>query len=83
MAGKRRQSPSQDRTPTEEMTFGQAMEVVQEGKRVTRVLWNDTTEVVFLHAAFLHIRKADGSLHRLLVSDEDLRGTDWVVVLEN
>ena len=63
--------------------FPDAMQCVIEGKRITRKAWNDRTIVVFESDGLLKIRKADGTLHALLVSDGDLHSSDWYVVKEH
>lgn len=69
-----------DNSPTE-MDFGAALRLVAIGKKITRREWaND--DCVFLHASFLHLRKTDGSLHQIAVSEGDIVATDWVVVRE-
>lgn len=58
------------------------MQAVIDGKKVTRQAWNDETCCVFLAAGLLHLRKSDGTLHTLIVSDGDMQGQDWVTVRE-
>lgn len=65
------------------LTWGAACAAMLIGRRVTRQEWNDAATVVFLHAGALHLRRADGSLHTLIVSEGDLSATDWLVVREN
>ncbi len=62
------------------MTFGAAMTVVLHGAKVTRLEWADRETYLYLRAGILHLRKADGTEHKLVVSDGDLSGMDWVVV---
>lgn len=71
------------KSESEPMTWGQACAAVIIGRRVTREGWAEPETVVFLHAGTLHLRKADGSLHTLIVSEGDLTATDWLVVREN
>lgn len=63
------------------LEFYEALRQVAAGKKITRPDWPDG-ECVFLHAGRLHLRKADGSLHQLLIGDGDLEATDWQVVRE-
>lgn len=58
-----------------------AIRAVVAGKKITRVEWG-SSDCVFLHAERLHLRKADGTLHQLIVSEGDLLATDWIVVRE-
>lgn len=67
----------------EPLTWSEACAAILIGRRVTRQAWQEPDTVVLLHAGALHLRKADGSLHTLIVSEGDLSATDWVVVREN
>lgn len=64
------------------MDFFDAMRFVRDGAKVTRLAWG-VDDSVFMHAERLHLRKADGTLHQLMVSVGDMDGTDWVLVREN
>lgn len=66
-----------------DLSWADACAAILIGRRVTRQAWNDPETVVFLHAGALHLRKADGTLHTLIVSDGDLSATDWQVVREH
>ena len=68
--------------PPTVMMFPDAMAAVIEGKKVQRQSWGNT-DCIFLVGGRLSLRKSDGSLHQLLVSDGDMYGEDWVVVREN
>ena len=61
------------------MDFPTAMRAVINGKQVMRASWQQK-EIVFLFNGFLSIKKADGNIHRLFVSDGDLIGDDWIVM---
>lgn len=65
-----------------EMDFPNALREVIDGRKVTRLGWGNKDVYVFLRDGFLSIRKADGTFSRLLVSDGDLLGLDWVIVAE-
>lgn len=71
----------------EEMGFGEAMGAVVDSRHVTRLGWpaGPAGEVayLFLQGGVVHLRKADGSIHTLLVSDGDITATDWVTVREH
>lgn len=64
------------------MDFPEAIQEVINGRKVTKLEWDDPTIYVYLTGGFLSIRKEDG-LHRLLLSDGDLLGTDWVTADHN
>lgn len=73
--------PNVARTADDEMEFPEAIAAVITGKKVARVIWSND-DCVFLSGGFLSLRKTDGSLHQLLVSDGDLHGTDWFIIRE-
>lgn len=66
-----------------EMDWPAAQQAVIDGKRIRRQEWPDHSVCVFLADGFLKVRKADGALAALLVSDGDMLATDWVIVREN
>jgi hypothetical protein len=78
-------SPTSRRSPLpqEEITFGRALDVVVSGKRVTRIGWKEPMSHVLLVGGIVHLRKTDGTLHKLIVSDGDIIAKDWVIVREN
>ena len=67
-------------TRTDQMEWAGACAAILTGKRVTREAWASDEVCIFLRAGIVHLRKADGSLHTLIVSEGDLSATDWVVV---
>jgi hypothetical protein len=69
------------KTPDDEMEFPEAIAAVITGKKVSRTSWGND-DCVFLSGGFLSLRKSDGTLHQLLVSDGDMTGNDWFVVRE-
>lgn len=79
---KKKKSPVPTRKNNVKMlTFGQAMEEVAKGRRVTRIEWNSNQEYGFLTAGRLHIF-TQGKPNQWLISDGDLLATDWVVLPE-
>lgn len=65
------------------MTFGEAMKEVVDGKRVTKLEWERIDEYVFLKDGFLcnhHAGQPEDRIHRLMVSEGDLIGKDWMVI---
>lgn len=63
------------------MDFYEALKAVAAGEKVRRQSW-PTEDAMFMQGGFLHVRNATG-VHKLLVSDGDLAGADWVVVRDN
>ena len=67
------------------MTFSEAMEEVVGGKKVTKLEWERVNEYVFLKDGFLcihHTADAEDKFHRLMVSEGDLTGKDWMLITE-
>lgn len=64
------------------MSFPEALKEVVNGRKITKLEWSDSHINVFLGGGFLVIQKPDG-LHKLLVSDGDLLGQDWVTCDRN
>jgi len=62
-----------------EMDFPEALRVVIEGKKITKLDWENRDTYISLRGGFLSLYQ-DGKWHRLLVSDGDLLGQDWVTV---
>jgi len=63
-------------TPTE-MTFYKAIEKILEGKKVTKLEW-DNEDYCFLKGEILHINR-DGQDHKWIISEADIVGEDFVV----
>lgn len=63
-----------------QMSFFDALPAVLIGKNITKLEWNDNMIYVKLDGGQLKIMLEDGLLHPLIVSEGDLRGTDWVVL---
>jgi len=64
-----------------EMDFPAAAQAIIDGKKVTRAGWQ-SEDCIFLFAGILHLRKTDGTLHKLIVSDGDMLAADWIIVRE-
>lgn len=73
----------QSPTPQLAMDFPDALKQVIAGKKVTKLEWKNQNEYILLREGMLKIQFASGALMTLLVSEADLLGKDWVVVLEN
>lgn len=61
-----------------QMDFPNAIRQILSGERVTKLEWNNQDIYLLLFQGFLSIRKADGSVTQLLVSEADMVGEDWV-----
>lgn len=61
------------------MSFPAALQCVIDGMAITKREWNDEQFFVELRDMKLMIHKPDGLYYPLIVSDGDMRGTDWVI----
>ena len=64
------------------MNFSSAIREIIDGKKVTKLEWNNQSIYIFLSEGLLKIKKEDGVVASLLVSEADMVGTDWVVIDE-
>lgn len=65
------------------LSFPEALFHVIVGKKVTKLEWDIPETYVYLSDGFLCIHnKGDETHHALLVKEEDLKGTDWIVLNE-
>lgn len=63
----------------EMLTFADALREVLNGKKLTRVVWNDVQTFILLKGEFLTIH-IGGKYHQLIVSVGDMEGLDWYVL---
>lgn len=69
--------PAQNKLLT--MSFSEAIAVITLGGKMTRIDWNDKEEYGFLKNEYLHIH-TKGKAHQWLVSESDMKATDWFVL---
>jgi hypothetical protein len=65
------------------MTFPDALKAVISGKKVTKLEWERVNEYLVLKDGFLmihHHADKDDVFHRLMVSEGDLVGKDWMII---
>jgi len=65
------------------MAFYDILRAIGDGKRVTRLSWNDKRHYCHLKDGLLQLHKAgesDNTFHAWLINDGDLYGEDWVVI---
>ena len=63
--------------------FGFALSRLLEGKKVRRLEWENLDAYLAIKDDILMVHRADDKLlHPLMVSVGDMRGKDWVVVIE-
>jgi hypothetical protein len=68
---------------TSPMIWSDAEQRVLDGQKIRRLSWTDDTLCVLLANGILSHRLATGVVDGLIVSEADMRATDWVVVREN
>lgn len=61
------------------LNFPPAMQAVIDGKKITKMEWNNPFIICFLDK-HLKIRLQDGYDHDWIVSDGDMAGQDWMVL---
>ena len=69
-----------DEPKEKEMDFAEAIKEILEGKKVTKLEWDDPKTYLALQGGHLQIHKSKGTDHDLIVSEGDMRGEDWVLV---
>jgi len=65
------------------MDFPEAIRAVIEGKKITKLEWNDEEIYGVLNDNILMLHKKDRIMYKWMLSDGDLFGEDWVVVGED
>ena len=68
-----------------EMDFPDALREVIAGKKITKLEWCNKEVVVVLeklsdNKEYLLLYKDDGKPYKLILTDGDLKGEDWVVI---
>lgn len=61
----------------EQFDFPEAMSRVLQGKKITKLEWDNPEIFISLNNKMLQLHK-NGGYYNLLVSEGDLIGTDWV-----
>ena len=65
------------------MDFPEAIRAIIEGKKITKLEWNDKKIYGVLNDNILMLHKRDGVMYKWMLSDGDLLGEDWIVVGED
>jgi hypothetical protein len=66
-----------------QLTFFEALKLVADGKKITRLEWDDKHDYGFLRDGLLQLHKngeSDEVFHPWLINDGDLYGEDWIIV---
>jgi len=77
----RKSSPVVSESKPISMTFGQAIDELAKGAKISRVEWNNPDEYGILKGDRLVIH-TKGKDHAWLVSDGDIINKDWIVIPE-
>lgn len=64
------------------MNFPTAIREIIDGSKLTKLEWNNPGIYIFMEEELLKIKKGDGTIAVLMVSEADMVGIDWVVVEE-
>ena len=65
---------------TNQYNFYEALRLMTEGKRMTKLEWNNS-DYGFFKAEILHIHR-DGQDHRWMISEADVLGEDYLILAE-
>lgn len=65
------------------MTFPEALKFVILGSKITKLEWKNNAIYVLLKNGFLMLHKEDNKDYQLLVSEADLVGEDWIVLVDS
>ena len=66
-----------------QLDFFEALKMVADGKKMTRVEWNDKQLYGYLKDGFLQLDKngeKDDVFHVWAIKDGDLYGEDWIIL---
>ena len=67
-------------TPNKTMSFPEAIKAIIDGKKITKLEWNDPEVFGVLRDGLLMLYGPDEEWHKWIISDGDLTGEDWVTV---
>ncbi len=62
------------------LNFFDALKEVAEGKKITRIEWNNIKIYGFLNQDILSLHKKDGKNYQWIINEGDLLAEDWVVL---
>ena len=60
--------------------FYEALIRIHNGKRVTRLEWQDPEYYCLMHDYRLCLHKPDGKIYSWIINDGDMAGEDWVIL---
>ena len=62
------------------LNFSKAIQEVINGKKITRVEWNNAGIYGFLNGNVLSLHKLDNKNYQWIINDGDLLANDWMVI---
>jgi len=67
-------------TEVSHLDFPAAMKEIIDGKKITKLEWDNTNTYCVLHEGILKLYK-ENKFYQWIINDGDLIGKDWVVIL--
>lgn len=61
-------------------SWGEACDLILDGFKMGKISWGSAEIYLYLRANILHLRKADGTEHVLIVSSGDMSGQDYYII---
>jgi len=73
-------SPKKKKENRTQLDFPEAIMVVRNGGKITKLEWKNDKIYGCMNNGFLSLHQENGSFSRWLVNDGDMVGEDWVIV---
>jgi len=77
---KKSESPLPAHTGQRQMNFFKAIELVNDGEKITRIEWGDEKVYGIKKDGFLMLHKDDDKFHQWIINDGDLEAVDWIII---
>ena len=61
-------------------SFPDAVKAIADGKKVTRVEWDNDKIFGFLNGEFISLQKEDGINYQWIIAKGDLEASDWIII---
>jgi len=72
--------PAQAVLGQRQMNFFKAIELVNNGAKVTRLEWDNEDEYGIKKDGFLMLHKDDDKFYQWIINDGDMEAKDWVII---
>ena len=72
--------PAQAVLGQRQMNFFKAIELVNNGAKVTRLEWDNEDEYGIKKDGFLMLHKDDDKFYQWIINDGDLEAVDWIII---